>query len=60
MPKRITMKDIAQELGVSVTTISKAINNHPDISPARRRQIQSLLAEKSAQRTDEIHKPDCF
>lgn len=47
MSKRITMKDIAQELGVSVTTVSKAINNHPDISPARRRQIQSLLAERN-------------
>ena len=31
-----TMKRIASELGVSVTTISKVLNNHGDISDATR------------------------
>ena len=41
------MKDIANELGVSVTTISKTINNHPDISSSRRKQIMALLEERN-------------
>lgn len=45
--KRVTLKDIAKELNVSVTTISKAINKHPDISVARRKQIMSLLKERN-------------
>jgi LacI family transcriptional regulator len=47
MPNYIKLKDIADEIGVSVTTISKVINNHPDISPERRAQIQKLLEEKN-------------
>jgi LacI family transcriptional regulator len=47
MPDYIKLKDIADEIGVSVTTISKVINNHPDISPERREQIQKLLEEKN-------------
>jgi len=47
MQRRVTLKDIAKELNVSVTTISKAINNHPDISASRRKQIMSLLAERN-------------
>ena len=43
MKKSTTLKDIAKELGVSITTISKAINNHPDISDSRRKQILSLV-----------------
>ena len=30
--KTITIKDIAKECGVGVSTVSRAINNHPDIS----------------------------
>ena len=47
MTKRITLKDIAKELDVSVTTISKAINNHPDISAKRRKQIMALLNKRN-------------
>ena len=44
--RRVTLKDIAEELQVSVTTVSKAINKHPDISVARRKQIMQLLEER--------------
>ena len=37
------MKDIAKEINVSVTTVSKALNNHPDISDARREEILALI-----------------
>ena len=33
----VTMKDIAQELGVSIGTVSKVLRNHPDISPGNPR-----------------------
>ena len=29
--KHITIKDIALELGISVSTVSRALNDHPDI-----------------------------
>ena len=32
--KSITIKDIAKELGISVSTVSRALQNHPDISEA--------------------------
>lgn len=33
------LKDLAKELGVSITTVSKALNNHPDISAKRKKEI---------------------
>lgn len=39
MGKIVTLKDIAKELNVSITTVSKAINNHPDISKKRKKEI---------------------
>jgi len=31
--KKTTIKDIALQLNVSISTVSRALNNHPDISP---------------------------
>lgn len=39
----ITIKDIARICGVGVSTVSRAINNHPDINPATRKQIQEVI-----------------
>lgn len=41
----ITIKDIAKICGVGVSTVSRAINNHPDINPVTRKQIQSVIEE---------------
>ena len=38
----MTMKDIARELGVSVATVSRALNDSPRISEERRRAIQDF------------------
>lgn len=38
----ITMKDIAREFGVSVATVSRALNDSPSISQARREAIQKF------------------
>ena len=29
----MTIKDIAKKCGVGVSTVSRALNNHPDINP---------------------------
>ena len=39
------MKRIAQELGVSITTVSKALNNHRDIGQATRDRVLAKVAE---------------
>lgn len=42
---RVTLRDIANRLGVSHVTVSLALKNHPDISEARRKQVQALADE---------------
>ncbi|MCK3684442.1 LacI family DNA-binding transcriptional regulator [Maribellus sp. YY47] len=47
MSKRHTsLKDLATELGVSISTVSRALKNHPDISPELTRKIQQLANER--------------
>ena len=38
-----TMKEIAKQLGVSVTTVSRALQNHPRIGLRTREQVQALV-----------------
>src|SRR3712207_1640360 len=40
-----TMKRIAAELGVSVTTVSKVLNDQPDIGPVTRERVLAKVAE---------------
>src|SRR5688500_20203055 len=40
-----TMKRIAQQLGVSVTTVSKVLNEQPDIGPATRARVLAKVEE---------------
>ena len=47
MSKRhVSLKDLAKELGVSISTVSRALKNHPDISPEMTARIQRLAREK--------------
>ena len=41
--KTITIKDIAKECGVGVSTVSRAINNHPDISDETKKRIMKVM-----------------
>ncbi|MGC9197375.1 MAG: LacI family DNA-binding transcriptional regulator [Acidobacteriaceae bacterium] len=41
----IRMKDIAQELGLSVVTISKVLRNHPDIAEETRERVMKRVRE---------------
>ena len=45
-----TMKRIAGELGVSITTVSKVLNNHADISEATRSRVLAKVEELGYQR----------
>lgn len=42
-----TIKDIAKECGVGVSTVSRAINNHPDINQKTKQMIMKVVAEKN-------------
>ncbi len=41
----VTMKDIAQELGISIGTVSKVLRDHPDISPETRERVRNRMRE---------------
>ena len=43
--RKLTQKDIARRLGVSIATVSLGLRNSSEISPARCRQIQEAAAE---------------
>ncbi|MGB4658728.1 MAG: LacI family DNA-binding transcriptional regulator [Mobilitalea sp.] len=42
-----TIKDIARICGVAVSTVSRAINNHPDINPDTKAQILQVIKENN-------------
>ena len=43
--RKVTIKDIARELGISPSTVSRALKDHPDISPETKKAVNDL-AEK--------------
>lgn len=40
--KRVNIRDVALEAGVSVTTVSKALNNYPDVNAETKKRIQDI------------------
>ncbi len=50
---RVTIKDIAKELSISPSTVSRALRNHPDINKETKRKVQ-----ETAKRLDYF--PDSF
>ncbi len=40
---QVTIIDIARELGVSPSTVSRALKDHPDISPHTKQQVRELV-----------------
>ena len=49
--KMPSLKDLAKECGVSVATVSKALNGQPDIAPATRERICAALPLPPAKET---------
>lgn len=43
--KRVTIKEVAQAAGVSTQTVSRVLNDRPDVSSDTRARIQQLIAE---------------
>jgi LacI family transcriptional regulator len=43
--KEITIYDLAKELGISVATVSRALNNDPVVSPETKKRIDLLAAK---------------
>lgn len=41
----ITIKDIAKQCGVGISTVSRALNNHPDINPETKNMILKVIEE---------------
>ena len=48
--KTITIKEIAKSLKVSVSTVSRALNDHPSISAETRKRIQKFADENNYQK----------
>ncbi len=42
---QVTIKDIARKLGISPSTVSRALKNHPDISEETRRAVNELAGK---------------
>ncbi len=45
----MTIKDIARMSGVGVATVSRVLNNHPDVSEETRRRVMAVVAEQGFQ-----------
>lgn len=43
----ITIKDVARLCGVGVSTVSRAINNHPDINEETKQKVLSVIKENN-------------
>ncbi|GIV85422.1 MAG: LacI family transcriptional regulator [Candidatus Roseilinea sp.] len=41
----VTIADIARAAGVSVSTVSRILNNKPDVAEATRQRVQTIIAE---------------
>jgi LacI family transcriptional regulator len=43
--KRLTIRDVAAQAGVSTQTVSRVINNHPDVAPETMARVQAVIRE---------------
>jgi LacI family transcriptional regulator len=43
--RRVTIKHVAEKAGVSTQTVSRVINNRPDVAPETRRRILEIIDE---------------
>ena len=41
--QRVTMRQVAEEAGVSIQTVSRVINDRPDVAPETRQQVRDII-----------------
>jgi len=47
--RRVTIKHVAQEAGVSTQTVSRVINERPDVAPETRQRVLEIIQQKGYQ-----------
>jgi len=52
LPRRPSLKDVAQQAGVSYQTVSRVINNGPRVSSATKDRVLAVVAELGYRRND--------
>ena len=45
MKKKITITDISRKAGVSAATVSRVINNYPNVPPKTREKVERVIRE---------------
>jgi len=45
MERHATINDVAKRAGVSITTVSRILNNKPDVAPATRQRVLEVIQE---------------
>lgn len=45
MSKTVTINDVARTAGVSITTVSRILNNKPDVSPETRKRVLEAIVQ---------------
>ena len=43
--KRLTIRDVAAAAGVSIQTVSRVLNNRPDVAPETLQRVQEVIRE---------------
>ena len=44
-PHRISIRDVAERAGVAVSSVSRALSSHPDVSPAMRAKVLAAVRD---------------
>ncbi len=60
MPKKITMSDIAAELGISTVTVSKALSGQKGVSEEMRQRIMEIAEERGYQKSSQTKENESF
>jgi len=42
--KHVTIKQVAESAGVSIQTVSRVLNNRPEVSPETRQRVQEIIS----------------
>ena len=43
--KMVSIKDVAKQAGVAISTVSKVLNNYPNVSEATKKKVNRAVAE---------------